>query len=349
MLRNNWKAGIRLAVVCILLAAVLAACGGKNKEEPSDTENTGSGAGGGTNTTVAVYKDAAGESAEGQVSEEQLNSFVNVSKFFNPMYMYYEADPMFREQMLKQLIAYRILGNRLQGTALEEASAKASEEYDMFIQMFTEGEGAEEELDNALKELNIARDDIKTYIEMYMLASEYLDSTVEDAAVKDSYDQKLVDNPNEFTIATVSHILFKTLADTAEEEPKYTEEEALAKANEVRSEIIGGADFAEMAMEWSDDTGSAVNGGKMENVNVNGFVENFKKATIELPLHEVSEPVGTEYGYHLIRVEDRKEQTFDEVKEAVRNELMSEKFADFMDKELDDLISSISLPEAQQS
>lgn len=95
---------------------------------------------------------------------------------------------------------------------------------------------------------------------------------------------------------------------------------ALARANELRDEILAGADFAEVAKRESADLGSAEEGGQL-GFNPRGvFVEPFEDALFALAPGEVSEPVRTEFGYHLIQLDDVRETEVPALAE-VENEL----------------------------
>ncbi|GGC02652.1 peptidylprolyl isomerase [Marinobacterium zhoushanense] len=78
---------------------------------------------------------------------------------------------------------------------------------------------------------------------------------------------------------------------------------ALARAQELRQEIEAGADFAEAAKRESADLGSAQEGGELGFNGRGVFVEPFEDALFDLKPGEVSEPVRTEFGYHLIKLE----------------------------------------------
>jgi foldase protein PrsA len=320
----------RIAVVMLILMLV-AACGG-NKQAAEDDR------------TVAVYKLTADAAEEQTITLAQFNRYMNVNMLLNPLFMYYGQDPAFRQSMLEQYVALKILGSRIDESAYQKTVDLAEADYESFMDYFAESVGGKNEMNKQLKEIGITGDDIKDYVITSALASEYLSSTVSDDQVKEEYDGKVAEDPNAYvTTATVSHILIGTV-DPMTREEKRTKEEALALANEVLEKLRGGADFAAMAKQYSEDESSKDNGGMYKDANINEWVENFRKAVLELPLRQVSEPVETEYGYHLIRVEDRKVPTFDEVKEQVRTELVQLAFADFMENEFPDLLVSTDLP-----
>lgn len=87
-------------------------------------------------------------------------------------------------------------------------------------------------------------------------------------------------------------------------EPR-TEEEALALAQELYQRIQDGEDFAELAQEYSDDPVSGANGGDLGWFGRGMMVPSFEEAAFSLEVGEVSEPVQSEFGYHIIEVLDR--------------------------------------------
>ena len=90
---------------------------------------------------------------------------------------------------------------------------------------------------------------------------------------------------------------------------------------EIRSEILSGGSFAEAAKNYSDDFMSAENGGDLGFIARGVMVPEFDAAAFGLDVGEISEPVRTEYGYHLIMVADRKTEN-DEEKIKVSHILM---------------------------
>lgn len=78
-------------------------------------------------------------------------------------------------------------------------------------------------------------------------------------------------------------------------------------AKEVIAKIKGGAKFADVAKEYSTDTGSAQKGGELGWFSVGAMVEEFNDAAYALPVNTLSEPVKTSYGYHVIEVTDKRD------------------------------------------
>ena len=108
------------------------------------------------------------------------------------------------------------------------------------------------------------------------------------------------------------HILIKTQGKPKEEAAKLK-----AKAEDILKQLQHGGDFAELAKKNSEDPGSGAKGGDLGWIVRGQTVPNFEKTAFSLKPGELSGLVETEYGYHIIQVEDKQTghlQTFDEVR-----------------------------------
>jgi peptidyl-prolyl cis-trans isomerase C len=100
------------------------------------------------------------------------------------------------------------------------------------------------------------------------------------------------------------------------------------KAKEVIERINKGDDFAKLAAEYSSDPGSKADGGKLGYFSKGQMVKEFEDAAFVLKKGEVSKPVKSKFGWHVIKVEDRRTKplpTFDEVKGQIVNSLVQQK------------------------
>jgi parvulin-like peptidyl-prolyl isomerase/Tfp pilus assembly protein PilF len=98
-------------------------------------------------------------------------------------------------------------------------------------------------------------------------------------------------------------------------------------ANEVLDKLKDGADFAELAKEYSTDPGSKDKGGDLGWFSRGRMVKEFEEAAFALKVGEVSAPVKTQYGYHIIKLTDRKAAhtpTLAEIKDQVRDDYIKE-------------------------
>jgi peptidyl-prolyl cis-trans isomerase C len=103
-----------------------------------------------------------------------------------------------------------------------------------------------------------------------------------------------------------------------------TEEEALAKAKEVRAKIIAGAKFEDQAKIESDDVGSGENGGDLGTFGAGQMVPEFDEVVFKAPVGQVTEPIKTAYGYHLILIEEHKSKSFEDVRGEIEPKIRPE-------------------------
>lgn len=128
----------------------------------------------------------------------------------------------------------------------------------------------------------------------------------------------------EFEEAKGSHILIRFKGSSVPLKPNekdLTAEEALAKAQDLRKQILAGADFATLAKTESDDAGTAVKGGDLGTFRKGQMVPAFDQAAFSLPVGQVSEPVKTQFGYHLIKITERNSKPFEEAKAQIERDL----------------------------
>ncbi len=98
-------------------------------------------------------------------------------------------------------------------------------------------------------------------------------------------------------------------------------------AKEVIDKIKGGAAFADVAKEYSTDTGSAAKGGELGWFSAGAMVEEFSDAAYALPLKTLSEPVKSSFGYHVIEVTDKRDVkgvgSFKDEEENIRSTMLN--------------------------
>lgn len=160
------------------------------------------------------------------------------------------------------------------------------------------------------------------------------DLKIDDAELQKYYN----DHKSEFEEVHARHILIRCQGSPLAVKPgqkDLTEAEALAKAQEIRKKLVDGADFATLAMQESDDTGTASRGGDLDFFRHNQMVPPFDEAAFKLNAGELSEPVKTPFGYHLIKVEAKRTKTFEDAKPEMERRLrpeMAKKALDEMEK-----------------
>jgi len=124
-------------------------------------------------------------------------------------------------------------------------------------------------------------------------------------------------NKNQYEHVKARHILIAFKGSPAAQDGKLelTEEQAKAKAEELRKQIVAGtANFEELAQKESDDVGSGSRGGDLGEFNRGQMVPEFEKVAFEAKVGDVTPVVRTQFGYHIIKVDEHGYTPFDEVK-----------------------------------
>ncbi|MDO6459470.1 SurA N-terminal domain-containing protein [Granulosicoccaceae sp. 1_MG-2023] len=184
-------------------------------------------------------------------------------------------------------------------------------------------------LEDELAETEVTVEEISAYFEenkaRYMhpervkIAYLELDSATLQDILEPSEDELRTyfdENKSNYVVAeerSASHILISIDGDT-------DEAAALAKAQELKQQLDEGGDFAALAQANSDDPGSASNGGSLGFFAKGAMVPEFEEAVFSMAAGDISEPVKSDFGYHIIRLDEIKPETgksFDEVRDEI--------------------------------
>ncbi|MGZ9583220.1 foldase protein PrsA [Paenibacillus marinisediminis] len=229
------------------------------------------------------------------------------------------------DQMTK-LVGKQVLNNMISDKLIDQEAAKAGvqvtdEEVQKELETYIAKFPSKEQFEMTLAKAGMSIDDFKNQIGRKMKITKIIEPsiTIKDEDIKKYYDE----NKEQFHTpeqVKASHIL----VDTKEE------------ADAILKELKGGADFATLAKEKSKDP-SKDNGGDLGYFGRGAMVPEFEEAAFNLKVGEISDVVQTKYGYHIIKVTDKKEAktpTYEEKKEDIRkmmvDQQVSEKFSTWM-------------------
>lgn len=198
--------------------------------------------------------------------------------------------------------------------------AVSQEEVNKVLQQQFNQLGGEQAFLEALKSEGISYDYVKANIEESLIMEKFLEKaaagsdTISEDEIKAVYDQDKT--------ATVRHILLLTSGKTDEQKAALHKqmEDILARAK-------AGEDFSELARKYSEDPGSKDKGGLYEDFSRGEMVKPFEEAAFSVPIGKISDIVETAYGYHIIKVENRKKDArpFEEAKAEIEAKLKDEK------------------------
>ncbi len=218
-------------------------------------------------------------------------------------------------QIFEEVIRERILDSLINEELLLQEADKldittTKEEVDTQFDQMVKANGGEENFNNFLEQSEVTEESIREIIRRGIIVSEYQKHFFDSIQITDEDAIEYFEqNKDMYIQVKASHILVET-----EEEAK-----------EIINELNSGKDFAELASEKSIDQTAAVNSGDLGYFAKGEMVPEFEKAAFSLAIGETSEPIQTDYGYHVLRVEDKKE-TFEELKDEVFYDLEDIKF-----------------------
>jgi parvulin-like peptidyl-prolyl isomerase len=203
------------------------------------------------------------------------------------------------------------------------AKAKAvvtAEEFENAMQAQYAQAGGEPAFLEALKGMGISIDHVKKSVRESLIINKYLEGIVAAGAkvTEDEIKRAYQEETTADKTASVRHILLLTQGKTEPEKA-----EARKKIESLLARAKAGEDFAELAKQYSEDPGSKDNGGLYEDFGRGQMVKPFEDAAFSVPVGEISGVVETSYGYHIIKVVDRKKETrsFEEARGEIETRL----------------------------
>lgn len=294
-------------LVSIILILSLTACGDKKEDAPADK-------------AIAIVNGQ-------EIMDSEAESFLRIYLFFN--YGMNVDDPTLDPTMLDKF-KFETAANILIDSILireylgdeDVMTAEAMDQIDVTISSLR----SDETLSVELEAMNITDEQISSFYEYMYLTNAFISKVSEEIPVETSemeqyYEENKADFVSPASISA-SHILMGSAAHTAEE--REAAEKVLERAR-------NGENFADLAKEFSTDTGSKDNGGDLGLFSKGTMVVPFEEAAFALKNGEISDLVESDYGFHIIKATSdpigETQKTFDEVKADILSTLQSENAA----------------------
>lgn len=241
-----------------------------------------------------------------------------------------ETAASMRQEIIDQLITDILLDEFIDKQGLIVSSDEIEREVDRIRNTINSNQkNAIQSLEQILVSIGSNIDEFKKSIKYSIALEKYFHTRLDDKTLKKYFDE----NKSLFNGETVkvSHILIDTRNMKTAEELSH----ALEQIKTIKREIDRGVPFDEGVKKYSNCP-SAQNGGDLGFIQRKGtFAKSFLDAAFSLKAGQVSEPVQTEYGYHLIKVTDKKEGDniqFDDVREKVRLEAVDAEILTLIDR-----------------
>ncbi len=216
-----------------------------------------------------------------------------------------------------------MISNEVVNQEADQANVKVTqEEVDAELTIYEENYGGTEALKETLAASGMTveslKDEIKTYLKVEKIVGPTINITDEQIS---TYFE---DNKATFEQASTveaNHILVETQEQAAE----------------VKAKLDDGGDFAKLAAEYSTDTSNAENGGALGEFGIGEMAPEFEEAAFSMKVDEISEPVKTDFGFHIIQVTSKTEaakatleDSKDEINEILFDEALNTKYAEWL-------------------
>jgi parvulin-like peptidyl-prolyl isomerase len=249
------------------------------------------------------------------------------------------------KRILNDLITQLLLKQFVKKEGIQVGQSRIEDEIKKFRENLKNNPDIKDKsLETLLEEQGGSIEELRVALDISFSIDDYLDKSVSEDELKEYFNK----NTGAFSGETVtaSHILLDT--QNIKDEDKLNE--VKEKIEKIKEELDKGADFVKLAEENSDCP-SAKNGGELGTFGRNEMVKEFTDAAFATNVNGVSEPVKTQFGYHIIKVTDKQEGKdikFEEVNEEVKIALYNEKTINLIEELNENADTQILLKETPQ-
>ncbi|WP_105177528.1 peptidylprolyl isomerase [Clostridium cagae] len=246
-----------------------------------------------------------------------------------------------KTQYLNAIVNEKVILAKSTELNLRPNDEELNKEVDEAVNYYKTAYQTEEQYNAFLEQNGFTEDEFKEYQKNQAVVRYVYQDMVKDVEVNDDDIQKYYDENKETQFSTPGEIDF---------------DKSLQQANEIKSQLDGGANFSEVAKEKSQDPGTKDNGGSLGFIEYSStkYVKEFMDGFKDLKEGEISQPIKSQFGYHIIKVTgvkddgaevahilvaDKGEGTvtpLEDVKEDIRGQLLQKKQSDVFNEKIEE-------------
>jgi parvulin-like peptidyl-prolyl isomerase len=290
---------LSVAATALLFAAV--ACGGGDDDVPSNA--------------IAVVGDERVSKAEFDRLLSQARASYKDSKRPFPD-SGTEEYVQLRDQIVQYLVRRAQFAEEADSRGIEISDDQIEKRLDQLVQQYFQGD--KKRYEQQLKSNGVTNDQVREDVEAQLIQEELFKDVTKDVKVSDAELQKYYrENKKQYSTPAqrdIRHILLK--------------KNQKALADSLAAQIRSGGNFEQLARKYSQDPGSKKVGGRLE-ISKGQTVPAFDRVAFTIPKGQVSSPVKTQFGWHVIEaltaVQPAKTTPFNQVKQAIRQQLLQSK------------------------
>ena len=214
--------------------------------------------------------------------------------------------------VLEELMLEKLLINQAEIDSVVASSDEVEATMDRRIEMLTQQIGSQRKLEEYYKKSIVEIKEEMRALVRNQLVAQKMQGTITDgleitpSEVRDYY--KRIPKDSLPLIGTELEIAQIVLYPKVRPE---SAQETIDRLNQLRERIAAGSNFSTLAVLYSEDPGSAKNGGEYKGIRRGQFVKEFEAVAFNLKKGQVSEPVKTEFGYHIIQLIEKRGEELD--------------------------------------
>jgi len=273
-----------------------------------------------------------------KITQKEVDNYTASLKSTNPD-IFKEENKTQLQAVESQVIDYIIVNKLLEKYASENGISVLDSEVEKELQSIKDSFETEAEFSKYIKDNNIDEDFLKIWLKNQILGSKIYEKITKDITLNEEEAKKYYEENMEAVFKNpeqvkVSHILVRYGENDTDQK---TKEDALEKIKAAQQELQDGESFENVAKRFSEDENTNVNGGELGYFAKGQLMKEFEEAAFKLSVGEVSDIVETSYGFHIIKVTDKTEESitpYDEVKDQIidflTKNLKSEKWQEFI-------------------
>ncbi|HWI64516.1 MAG TPA: peptidylprolyl isomerase [Symbiobacteriaceae bacterium] len=279
----------------LIIALVVAGCGGQAKL---------------SDDTLAVVNSRA-------ISKADLNTRLKIFELFFKQSMTADAS---QQQVLDQMVQDRLVRDAASQAGVAVTDEQVEAELARFFGALDRQYQSRDEVNKKLEELGLTNDQIAAFLKEYLVGQGMVAKKKAEVAVADeelhAYYEQNKDTLYNYRedVVRAAHVLVPL--------------DQEAKAQEIAAKVKAGGDFVQLAKLYSVDPDTAALGGDLGYFTRSSMVKEFADAAFGIDPGRTSDPVRTEFGWHIILVRDKQGPgllPFEKAREDCRNKLLAEK------------------------
>ena len=200
-----------------------------------------------------------------------------------------------KTQYLNAIVNEKVILAKSAELNLKPSDEELNKEVDEAVNYYKTAYQTEEQYNAFLEQNGFTEDEFKDYQKNQAIVRYVYNDMVKDVEVTDDDIQNYYDENKDTQFSTPGQINF---------------EKSLQEAKDIKSQLDGGADFAEVAKEKSQDPGTKDNGGSLGFIEYSStkYVKEFMDGFKDLKEGEISQPIKSQFGYHIIKVTGVKDE-----------------------------------------